>query len=313
MKSSKIAGFAPIIIIVVVALLALVAGGAFIARNQIIITREETISPDTSSIRKSDFDSLLDNTNGKDEKEQSPEKRSKITSPTKTPTPILTSIPTSTPKPTTSESTPTSCNYDLVSSTGAVKVNIQAQSGILVGDQTVELQAQSGCKVLANKSTDKDTRIARQGNPSVNFSSVPPGSFSVRVRYKDLWTNYQNISVNSGQQTTTTITVSGDTPTNTPTPTPKPKPTCYNPIVYPSSTGNAPYSVTLQPQGMGGAAGYMVAYEWDFTGDGSWDATGSLDAQNYTYSSPGTYTVKMRVLASNGEYSDVCQTTVTVQ
>ena len=238
---------------------------------------------------------------------------------TSSPTPKTTTTPKFTVKPTQkltatptkSSSSGSSCNYNTSAGTGAVKVNIQAQTGILVGDQIVELQAQSGCKVLVNVSTDKDTRIARQGSPSVDFSSVPAGSYSIRAQYKGQWTGYQVISVNSGQLTTATITVSGDTPTNPPTPSPKPKPTCYTPGVNPSS-GTAPLSVQLSGYGMSGAAGTMVAYEWDFTGDGSWDSTGSLNPPNYTYQTAGIYTVKVRVLASNGEYSDTCQNTVTV-
>ena len=187
----------------------------------------------------------------------------------------------------------------------------------MVGDQLVELHANSGYKVLANKSSDVDTRIARQGSPSITFSQAPPGPYSVKVRYKDQWTGWHNITVSSAQLTTISVTVSGDIPTPIPTPTPTPKPICFNPIVYssstgiPSNTGTAPYSVILQPQGSAGSTGGMAGYEWDFTGDGSWDTTASPNAQTYTYQK-GSYNVRMRVLAINGEYSSVCQTTVTV-
>ncbi len=234
--------------------------------------------------------------------------------PKTTTSPKVTAKPTQKPTttPTKSSTSGSSCNYNTSAGTGAVKVNIQAQTGILVGDQIVELQAQSGCKVLVNVSTDKDTRIARQGSPSVDFSSVPAGSYSIRAQYKGQWTGYQAISVNSGQLTTTTITVSGDTPTNPPTPSPKPKPRCLSPVIYPSSTGVAPFNALLQPQGYADLAGGIAGYEWDFIGDGSWDTSASPNAQYYTYQPAGTYTVKMRVLATNGEYSDTCQSTVTV-
>ena len=234
--------------------------------------------------------------------------------PKTTTSPKVTAKPTQKPTttPTKSSTSGSSCNYNTSAGTGAVKVNIQAQTGILVGDQIVELQAQSGCKVLVNVSTDKDTRIARQGSPSVDFSSVPAGGYSVRARYKDQWTGYQSINVNSGQLTTATITVSGDTPTNPPTPSPKPKPTCYNPIPYPSSSGPAPLTLSFTGQGMSGASGGMIAYEWDFEGSGTWQSDGTTNAFSHTFQNPGTYTVKMRLLASNGEYSDNCQTPITV-
>ncbi|KKQ84419.1 MAG: hypothetical protein UT08_C0018G0025 [Candidatus Woesebacteria bacterium GW2011_GWB1_38_8] len=199
--------------------------------------------------------------------------------PKTTTSPKVTAKPTQKPTttPTKSSTSGSSCNYNTSAGTGAVKVNIQAQTGILVGD-----------------------------------SSVPAGSYSIRAQYKGQWTGYQAISVNSGQLTTTTITVSGDTPTNPPTPSPKPKPRCLSPVIYPSSTGVAPFNALLQPQGYADLAGGIAGYEWDFIGDGSWDTSASPNAQYYTYQPAGTYTVKMRVLATNGEYSDTCQSTVTV-
>lgn len=231
------------------------------------------------------------------------------------------SVPANSPKP-SSALTPIpvsnipSSVYNLTGATGAVKVLISAQSGVLVGDQIVELKAQSGSKVLVNKSTDVDTRIARQGTPEVTFSTVPPGPYSVRVKYKADWGGYSNINVSSAQQTTTTVTVPGDpapSPTPTPTPTPLPKPVCIGITVYPASNGPAPLSVTLQPNASSGSAGGISGYQWDFTGDGGWDTGVSPDAQNYIYSSIGVYTVKLRVLGTNGQYSDSCQTTITAQ
>jgi len=221
--------------------------------------------------------------------------------------------PTLTPTPASNTS---SSVYNLTSATGAVKVLISAQGGVLVGDQIVELKAQSGAKVLVNKSTDVDTRIARQGTPEVIFSTVPPGPYSVRVKYKADWGGYFNLNVSSAQQTVTTVTVSGDpapSPTPTPTPTPLPKPVCIGITVYPTSTGPAPLSVILQPNASSGSAGGISGYQWDFTGDGSWDTGISPDAQNYTYSSIGIYTAILRVLGTNGQYSDSCQTTITAQ
>jgi PKD repeat protein len=71
-------------------------------------------------------------------------------------------------------------------------------------------------------------------------------------------------------------------------------------------------AVVLSPGGAAGSAGAIEGYEWDFTGDGSWDTGVSLNAQNYTYLAAGTYTAKMRVKATNGEYSGVCGVTITV-
>ena len=295
-------GFVHLFIIIAVVIVALGSIGYSIYKNANIGKQIEEITQPTPP--QGNEDSQNDSSNN----------QQTTVSPTITSTSKPTTKPTQklTATPTNSSSSGSSCNYNTSAGTGAVKVNIQASSGTLVGDQTVELQAQSGCKVLVNMSTDKDTRVARQGSPSVDFSSVPAGSYSIRAQYKGQWTGYQAISVNSGQLTTTTITVSGDTPTNPPTPSPKPKPRCLSPVIYPSSTGVAPFNALLQPQGYADLAGGIAGYEWDFIGDGSWDTSASPNAQYYTYQPAGTYTVKMRVLATNGEYSDTCQSTVTV-
>ncbi len=295
-------GFVHLFIIIAVVIVALGSIGYSIYKNANIGKQIEEITQPTPP--QGNEDSQNDSSNN----------QQTTVSPTITSTSKPTTKPTQklTATPTNSSSSGSSCNYNTSAGTGAVKVNIQASSGTLVGDQTVELQAQSGCKVLVNMSTDKDTRVARQGSPSVDFSSVPAGSYSIRAQYKGQWTGYQAISVNSGQLTTTTITVSGDTPTNPPTPSPKPKPTCYNPIPYPSSSGPAPLTLSFTGQGMSGASGGMIAYEWDFEGSGTWQSDGTTNAFSHTFQNPGTYTVKMRLLASNGEYSDNCQTPITV-
>ncbi len=102
------------------------------------------------------------------------------------------------------------------------------------------------------------------------------------------------------------------TPLPTPTPTPLPKPLCSAPTIYPTNTGAAPFTATFQANAETGSAGGIVGYEWDFQGDGTWDTPASLDAPTYTYQNPGIYTVKMRVLATNGQYSDICQNSITV-
>ncbi|MFC1710487.1 hypothetical protein ACFL0F_02410 [Patescibacteria group bacterium] len=68
----------------------------------------------------------------------------------------------------------------------------------------------------------------------------------------------------------------------------------------------------LQPQGYAGAAGGIQGYEWDYTSSGSWDSSFGLNPATHTYSNSGTYTINLRILATNGEYSDPCQTTITV-
>jgi len=129
------------------------------------------------------------------------------------PTAKASSTPTTTPSPIPTDSI---CPYNLVKTAGSVKVNIKSQSGEVIGDQTIELVAKSGCKVLVNKSADKETRDTTGGS-SVSFAGVPSGSYTVRSYYKSQWSDQHAITVNSGQETTVTVTVNI---ASTPTPTP---------------------------------------------------------------------------------------------
>ena len=57
---------------------------------------------------------------------------------------------------------------------------------------------------------------------------------------------------------------------------------------------------------------YVIAEQWDFDGDGSWDT--EMVAQNpryikRVYDKPGTYAVRARAKMSDGEITDVCNNT----
>lgn len=58
------------------------------------------------------------------------------------------------------------------------------------------------------------------------------------------------------------------------------------------------------------ADGNITSYEWDWTGDGSYDANGST--ATHSYADPGTYTVTLRVTDDNGS-TDTDSRTVTVE
>jgi glucose/arabinose dehydrogenase len=64
--------------------------------------------------------------------------------------------------------------------------------------------------------------------------------------------------------------------------------------VSPRNFGGAPYQVLLSGANSQAAPGRLITnYEWDFTNDGTYDATGVN--VNYTYTNPGVYTAKLRV------------------
>ena len=57
-------------------------------------------------------------------------------------------------------------------------------------------------------------------------------------------------------------------------------------------------SVSFDASEATGPDGSIATYEWDFNGDNSTDATG--ETATYTYSSSGSYAVKLRVIDTNG-------------
>ena len=103
------------------------------------------------------------------------------------------------------------------------------------------------------------------------------------------------------------------TPTPTPTNTPSPTPTPLSPATcvastIPPETGVAPLTVTLHGGGNAGSGG-LVGYQWDFENDGNWDTPQnqvSLNPIQHTYTIPGTYNPKYRILDTNGLWSQTC-------
>lgn len=122
--------------------------------------------------------------------------------------------------------------------------------------------------------------------------------------------------------TATAITIPTPTPkpkvvaTPTPVPTPVPtavfKPVCTTPQVMPEASGTAPLSTSLYV-GQSSSAPTPDQVRWDFTGDGNWDLETSFGSSpDYTYQIPGTFTLKVQIRGNNGQWSDTCQTSVTV-
>lgn len=69
------------------------------------------------------------------------------------------------------------------------------------------------------------------------------------------------------------------------------------------SSGNAPLAVTFDASGSTDPdTGEVLSYQWDFTNDGSWDASGVTTS--HTYTTTGTYTAKLRVSDLGGLSSE---------
>ncbi|WP_238006527.1 PKD domain-containing protein [Dactylosporangium sp. AC04546] len=65
------------------------------------------------------------------------------------------------------------------------------------------------------------------------------------------------------------------------------------------TTGPPPLAVSFSAAGTRDPdAGDILTYQWDFTGDGTFDATGAT--ASYTYSAAGTYTARLRVTDAGG-------------
>lgn len=222
-----------------------------------------------------------------------------------------TPIPTSTTAP---NNTSTSNPYDLNSATGSVKVMVKAQSGSLDFTPQAELTTVSGFKVLDGRSTDKLTAFGKDRTDEfrgeINFSTVPPGPYKVRISYNGSWSDQKDITVSSAKQAYVEFSVAGVAPT--PTPTPRPKPICSVSVI-PSSTGTAPFEASVCV-GNNSNPYQVVQKEFvNYDGNGSWDYEGAqYGCHSYTFQNPGTYTPKAKTIGASGDESDVCQTSVTI-
>lgn len=93
--------------------------------------------------------------------------------------------------------------------------------------------------------------------------------------------------------------------------TPNEPPTCNYLDASPNS-GNAPLTVSFTGSGSD-SDGNIVEYQLDFDGDGTWDYTGSVSppepnpvvGYNHTYTTPDTYTAKIRFKDDDGVWSSV--------
>lgn len=241
-------------------------------------------------------------------------KPNKTSSPTVTPTQKPSSTPTTPPAATTGNS----CPYGLTGPDGAIQINIIPNHDQVVGDQVVELHAKSGCKILEGRSTDNWIMIARSGGNgystqnTVTYSTVPAGSYSVRIQYKGQWTDGKGVDVVSTKLSNVDFTVDGSASPSTPTPTPKPKPVC-NVSILPSNSGTAPYQASVCVVNQTNPYQPIQQEFADYDGDGNWDYQGSVyGCHGYTFEKPGIFNPKAKIVNTSGEESDVCQTSVTI-
>lgn len=79
--------------------------------------------------------------------------------------------------------------------------------------------------------------------------------------------------------------------------------------------GPAPLEVTLAYTVLNiGSDAYVTGVQWDFNGDGNWDTDLNINTGrvNYTYSTVGVYTVRLKTQLSDGRITE-CSASVAVQ
>src|SRR3990170_1502633 len=118
--------------------------------------------------------------------------------------------------------------------------------------------------------------------PSTSYIYTDGGSFTPRVRVTD---NGGASVISSG------LTVSVQSSTNQP-------PVVSDFSASPSSS-TAPLQVTFSTTASD-PDGAITQYEWDFDGNGTYDAVTSTNPVSYTYSPSGTYTAMVRVTDNQG-------------
>jgi PKD repeat protein len=160
----------------------------------------------------------------------------------------------------------------------------------------------------ATGSTDTDGTIVRydwdfdgDGNYEIyNGITMPswtyyiPGNYDARVRVTD----------NGGAQGTSFVTISVTVPNNV-------SPTAS--LTPATDAGNAPYTVAFDATGSNDPDGSIVRYDYDFNGDGIWEAFDGPSTISWTYTVGGTFTARLRVTDNRGAQANTTSTiTITV-
>ncbi len=133
---------------------------------------------------------------------------------------------------------------------------------------------------------------AFDGPSTISHTFSTGGVFTTKLRVTD----------NAGAQATMTVDLTVNVPGNT------------NPVADVQATpdnGNAPLSVSFDGSGSTDADGSVVRYDWDFTSDGMWDAYDGPATLNYTYTTAGVHSAKLRV-TDNAGGQDVTTISITV-
>jgi subtilisin-like proprotein convertase family protein len=120
--------------------------------------------------------------------------------------------------------------------------------------------------------------------PTFEFVYATPGTYTARVEIRD----------DSGGITTVTKTVVVETPNLPPTAV----------LTASPQTADPGETITLSAVGSSDPDGTVGEYRWDTDGDGSYElSTGTTPTTSVTYSNPGTFGVRVRVIDDRGGFA----------
>jgi len=211
-----------------------------------------------------------------------------------------------------------------VSTTGLVTGKVAGSANITVttvdGTKTATsaITVTSGTIAVTSVAVSPTTLSIKAGNTSTLTATVLPANATNKT-VNWLSSNTSIVTVNSsgnitaiaaGTATITVTTVDGSkTATCSITVTPNAAPVAV--ITATPTSGTAPLVVAFNSSNSydPDAGDFILGFEWDF-GDGS-----SIDhstAPSHTYTTAGTYTVKLRVMDNNNVYSSQVTQTITV-
>jgi len=125
---------------------------------------------------------------------------------------------------------------------------------------------------------DEDTGMSS----TTSYTYTTTGSFNVRVRATD----DGGATIVSGP-----VTVTVNSATN--------QPPVISSIIPAPNSGSAPLSTTFTINASD-SDGTIVQYEWDFDGNGTYDASTTTSPISHTYTSTGSYTAKVRITDDQG-------------
>jgi len=169
------------------------------------------------------------------------------------------------------------------------------------GDNLAKLSA-DGKEIFRKTGYGGPTSVAIYNAPTNRYSSTTSGSVSRTYNRTGEFVATLKVTDNSGLSDTDSVTIrSGKFPESIPR-------------AYPTS-GNAPLTVRFTSDGRS-PEGTIVAYYWDFDGNGVidngsfWDYSMPL-TYSYTYQTPGVYQAKLTVVDNRG-LSDTKSITITV-